>query len=211
MPLSKVVTELQTAGCATVRRLSTCIMYCSAHTGSNMGCEENGFQLKEKEKEGVARKTEGEKWENISSSNSFALIWIPSEMSLEVGQWDLESLWCFFSLSLPLSLILSCQWKMSNAIRRGEDDELERVSEKERAKEREQRKTGWWWFGPLAGPSPADWETQTKRESERKGKRKICICAPEAGSGWCLFILILRQQSNYTISPGNMHVRVISR
>ena len=51
-PLSKVVTELQTAGYAMVRRLSTCIRHCSAHTGSNMGCEENGFELKEKEEEG---------------------------------------------------------------------------------------------------------------------------------------------------------------
>lgn len=54
-----MVTELQTAGYTTVRRLSTCIMYCSAHTGSNAGCEENGFQLKEKEKEGVVRKRGG--------------------------------------------------------------------------------------------------------------------------------------------------------
>lgn len=58
-PLSKVVTELQTAGYATVRRLSTCIMYYSAHTGSNTGCEENGFQLKEKERRrGAVRKME---------------------------------------------------------------------------------------------------------------------------------------------------------
>lgn len=53
-------------------------------------------------KSGVLNKTEegGEvkkkERENISSSNSFALIWIPSEMSAEVGQWDLESLCLFF-------------------------------------------------------------------------------------------------------------------
>lgn len=41
----------------------------------------------------------------------------------------------FFFFFFPPSLhILSCQWKMSNAIRRGEDDELERVSGK-RARE----------------------------------------------------------------------------
>lgn len=78
-------------------------------------------------------------------------------MSAEVGQWDLESLCCFFFffLSPPSLLILSCQWKMSNAIRRGEDDELRRVSEKEQEKEkRRERLSGW--FGPLAGPVLAD-------------------------------------------------------
>lgn len=45
----------------------------------------------------------------------------------------------FFSFP-PSLLILSCQWKMSNAIRRGEDDELWRVSEKEQEKERRKKK-----------------------------------------------------------------------
>lgn len=59
-----MVTELQTAGYATVRRLSTCIMYYSAHTGSNTGCEENGFQLKEKERrEGGGCEEDGEEGE----------------------------------------------------------------------------------------------------------------------------------------------------
>lgn len=56
-----MVTELQTTGYATVRRLSTCIMYCSAHTGSNTGCEENGFQLKEKDRAGGCEEDGGGK------------------------------------------------------------------------------------------------------------------------------------------------------
>lgn len=77
-------------------------------------------------------------------------------MSGEVGQWDLEVCAVFFFLS-PSLLILSCQWKMSNAIRRREDDELERVSKK-RATERKKkdRRQAEWWFGPLTGPLPAD-------------------------------------------------------
>ncbi len=83
-------------------------------------------------------------------------------MSGEVGQWDLESLCCFFPPLLPSLLILSCQWKMSNAIRRGEDDELRRVSgEKQERKKKGQAE---WWFGPLSGSSPADGEAQTMRE-----------------------------------------------
>lgn len=60
-------------------------------------------------------------------------------MSAEVGQWDLESLCCYFFFPLPLSfLMLSCQWKMSNAIRREEDDELRRISGKEQEGERKE-------------------------------------------------------------------------
>lgn len=65
--LSKVATKLQTAGYATLRRLSTCMMYCSAHTGSNAGWEGNGFQLKDTGAVG-GRGCE----EHISSSNSSA-------------------------------------------------------------------------------------------------------------------------------------------
>lgn len=165
---------------------------------------------KRKRRRGVVTKRGG-KWENISSSNSFALIWIPSEMSGEVGQWDLESLCCFFfspSLSLSSYSLVNGKW----AMRLGEGKMMsyrECVSEKER--ERKRQKAGWVVVWGLSwGLSPADCETQTKR-GRGKGKREICICAPEEGSGWCLFILILKQQSNYTISPGNMHMRVISK
>lgn len=50
---------------------------------------------------------------------------------------------------------------MSNAIRRGEDDELERVSERERERKEKDRRQAEWRSGPLVGPSPADCETKT--------------------------------------------------
>ena len=168
-----MVTELQTAGYATVRRLSTCIMYYSAHTGSNTGCEENGFQLKEKERRrGAVRKMERrEKWENISSSNSFALIWIPSEMSGEVGQWDLESLCCFFFFFffLPLSTysLVNGKW----AMRLGEGKMMsygEWVNKSKRKKERKPRQAEWW-FGASLG-SLTSWLRHPDKEGERRGE-----------------------------------------
>lgn len=63
-------------------------------------------------------------------------------------------LFFFFSPPPPSLLILSRQWEMSNAIRRGEDDELQRVSEKEQEKERKRQAERW--FGPLTGALPAD-------------------------------------------------------
>lgn len=63
-----------------------------------------------------------------------------------------------FFFSTPLRLILTCQWEMSNAIRRGEDDELKSgrktAREKWGGKRRKDGLSGG--LGALAGPSPAD-------------------------------------------------------
>lgn len=108
----------------------------------------------------------------FSSSSSFALIWIPSEMSAEVGQWDLESLCCFSSPFIP-----SCQWKMSNAIRRGGDDELQR----EKARERKERdwvagsRLTWVLHQPTGDPD---------KGSEKEGKRDRYLCAGGVDGRW---------------------------
>lgn len=72
-------------------------------------------------------------------------------MSGKVGQWDLKSLCSFFFFPTPLRLILTCQWEMSNAIRRGKDDELKSGRKTAREKEEGEREEtqGWaeWRFG----------------------------------------------------------------
>lgn len=62
---------------------------------------------------------------------------------------------------------------MSNAIRRGEDDELERASERKGWVGGWMEETGRqaeWWFGALAGPSPAECERPRQR---KRGKRFV--------------------------------------
>lgn len=89
-------------------------------------------------------------------------------MSGEVGQWDLESLCCFFPLLLSspsLLLVLSCQWKMSNAIKREEDDELlsgKRANEKEKDRQR----------GGLGLTRVPHQLTETPRQRKRERKRE---------------------------------------
>ena len=124
----------------------------------------------------------------------------------------------FFFFFLPLSSysLVNGKW----AMRLGEGKMMsygEWVNKSKREKERKKRKEkkkkprqAEWWFGASLG-SLTSWLRRPDKEGERRGKREICICAPEEGSGWCLLILILEQQSNYTISPGNMHMRVISK
>lgn len=70
----------------------------------------------------------------------------------------------------PSLLILSCQWKMSNAIRREEDDELQRASEKEQEKEKRQTE---WLFGPLTVPYSLT-ERLRQRESEEEEDLDLC-------------------------------------
>lgn len=179
LPLEK---KVKTPGYATVRRLSTCIMYCSAHAGSNAGGEmASSGKSKRRRRRRVSRKMGGggggEGGISSSSSNSFALIWIPSEMSAEVGQWDLESLCCFlFSSTLSPHTLLS-MGKMSNAIMRQRvrwwAAESDWTGEKGKRTERAVS-----FSGPLTGPVPADKETKTG-----SGKGKICITAPRGGGG----------------------------
>lgn len=141
---------------------------------------------KRKTGRGLWGRRRGEKWENISSSNSFALIWIPSEMSGEVGQWDFQKFVLYFFFLSPSLLILSCHWKMSNAIRSGGDDELERESEWKRATERE-RKTEDWLSGGL-GLSWVPYQlTERPRQWKReRGREEIDLYLCSRGREWLM-------------------------
>lgn len=82
----------------------------------------------------------------------FALMWIPTEMSGKVGQWDLKSLCSFFLLFFsPHSLLSFSLVNGKWAIRLGEGKMMSERKKQQSEEEEVEKKTrghGWeWWFG----------------------------------------------------------------
>lgn len=91
-------------------------------------------------------------------------------MSGEVGQWDLEK----FVLLFRFSPTLSRQWEMSNAFRRGEEDELYRGSENERERRRKRQQAG----------RASVWVPHQLTEGGEEGGRRSYLCSE--GREWLM-------------------------
>lgn len=170
MPLSKVVTELQTTGYATVRHLSTCITYCRAHIGWNKGCEGKWLPTKEGEREGGGYEEDG----GGKMRKHFSFQLFCTNMNSQWNVWRSRSMGfrkfvrVFFFLLLSTYSLVNGKWAMR--LGRGEDDELERVSEKrERKKKTEDRLSGGLGLSRVPyqlteRPRQREWEEREERD-----------------------------------------------